>query len=175
MPFCGRLQDQPGVTKIPLASMHQECTTVCSYLSFIKLRFVQLLAKSINHPNGRTLYIMGDSIQEEQWISLVRLLGKDVVDEQATRRAINSTFNGKNSNYPGLISSIKETIQTLDNVQTYLYLIQLMPQHILMLILKFPNQILSTPPIIHFLSTSNVAKIYQLHVLTMPPLLMKRN
>jgi hypothetical protein len=94
MPFCERLDQQPTVQKIPYANQQvvwntSSCTSPNQpYLKFGKLHFSQLLATSTRHPAGRTLFLLGDSTQEEEWISLVCLLGKDVVDDSATRKEI---------------------------------------------------------------------------------------
>jgi hypothetical protein len=90
MPLCERLHDQPLVSKTPLSSLHLEWKSSCtSYSRFNKFQFVDLLAKSKYYPNGRTLYIMGDSTQEEQWISLLCKLGSSCVDKILTKKIIN--------------------------------------------------------------------------------------
>ena len=99
MPFCERIPDQSHhqqsqqsqqVQSIPLHSFKFEwqpssCTQL---LPFNKTDFAKLLSKSPAYPTGRTISILGDSVQEEMWISLVCLLGKEMIDETSTRLEI---------------------------------------------------------------------------------------
>ena len=84
MPFCERLTDQTKVAAIPLKSSQLEWNpnpSCSSYNQFDAQEFANVLAE-------RTLYIMGDSTSEEQWISLICLLGKHVVDIMQTKSAV---------------------------------------------------------------------------------------
>ena len=98
MPFCERIPDQSQhqhhqsqqVQSIPLHSFKfqwqpSSCTQL---LPFNKTDFAKLLSKSPAYPTGRTISILGDSVQEEIWISLVCLLGKELIDETSTRLEI---------------------------------------------------------------------------------------
>ena len=79
MPLCERLDHQPTVQSVPLSNLKLVWRSKCNrYSRFDGVEFSQLLA------GGRTLYIIGDSTTEEMWISLVCMLGKEVVDDAAT-------------------------------------------------------------------------------------------